>query len=257
MRNLSEKATVLQVRQQGENNRSVTILTPDEGVLWATLYGGPKSKLRSLVSAFNTGEIYLYKDKTKNSCKITDFDVKSYHPSFNENLFKSYAASFGAEIIIKTQCAGSPESAFYLYNGLLDGMEMSNESQCRLGLVRFLWRYIGLLGVKPDTSVCCQCGKSLLAGESRPNGINFKASYSVYGNGFVCGDCAAASEKSFLLSGESLLYLEAVSKAKPKAVRQMQISRQSMTELKDFCYYLIQSACGVRFLSLESGLAIL
>lgn len=257
MRSLSSNATILQVRQQGENNRTVTILTPEEGVIWATLYGGPKSKLRSLVNAFNRGEIFLYRDKTKGSCKITDFDVKSYHPSFSGSLFKSYAASFGAEIIMKTRCAGSPESAFYLYNGLLDGMEMSSEEQSRLGLVRFLWRYIGLLGVRPDTSSCCQCGRPLLSRKPGSSSLDFKAAYSEDDNGFVCGDCAAANGHRFSLSGEALSYLEAVSVLPPKDVRQIKITRQAMAELKDFCYWLIKSACGVKFLSLESGISIL
>ena len=53
MRSSSTFATILALKQSGENNRSVTLLTPQDGIVYATLYGGPKSKFRSLVSPFN------------------------------------------------------------------------------------------------------------------------------------------------------------------------------------------------------------
>lgn len=261
MRSSSTFATILALKQSGENNRSVTLLTPQDGIVYATLYGGPKSKFRSLVSPFNCGTAYLYKDEAKNSCKITDFDVKSYHPSFRENLFKTYAASFASEIIIKSRCAGSPEQAFYLFNGLLDGMEQSTENNSRLGLIRFLWRYTGILGIRPDAQFCCQCGKSFLADKIDQNAQTFCGMYSERENGFVCRDCLSNAQtenrNSFFLSKTSLTYLQAVSVLKPKDVREIIIDEKTMIELKDFCYFLIQNVCGTRFLSLESGIAIL
>ena len=253
MRSSSTLATILTLKQSGENNRTVTLLTPADGIVWATLYGGPKSRLRSLVSPFNSGTVWLYRDETKNSCKLTDFDVKSYHPSFRENLFKTYAASFASEILIKSRCAGSPEQAFYLLNGLLDGMEKSTENNSRLGLVRFLWRYTGLLGTSPDVHLCCQCGKSLA---EEPY-----AAYMETENGLVCSDCLPplpqGSSGRIMLSGASITYLQAVATLEPKEVRKIIIGEKTLAELKDFCYFLIQNACGTRFLSLESGIAVL
>lgn len=261
MRNSSSVATILAVKQALENNRTVTLLTPEDGIVYATLFGGPKSKLRSLVSPFNSGTAFFYKDETKKSCKLTDFDVKSYHPSFRENLFKSYAANFACEIIIKSRCAGSPDQAFYLLNGLLDGMELSSENDSRLGLIRFLWRYLAVLGVRPDAQFCCQCGKSFL--EKSFNSIEFSG-YGIYSesdNGFICEDCIPKENiqklNSFTLSKKSLTYLQAVSVLKPKEVRQIVISQNELSELRSFCYMLIQNACNTKFLSLESGISIL
>ena len=148
MRNISMPALILSVQISGENNRRVTIFSPSEGIHFATLYGGPKSKLRSLVSPMNSGVIYLYRDEVKNQTKITDFDVKNCHLSFRENLFKTYASSLATEILIKTKCAGFPEEAWKIVNGFLDGIELSSEEESRLGLIRFLWRYLALLGVR-------------------------------------------------------------------------------------------------------------
>lgn len=251
------QAVVLSIRQSGENNRAVTLLTETEGIITATLFGGPKSKLRSLVSQFNRGKIYLYRDESKRTCKITDFDVNSYHPSFNENLFKTYAASFAAEIIIKTRCAGSPSQSFYLYNGLLDGMELSDENNSRLGLIRFLWRYLGILGVRPSAALCCQCGKSFLTGKIGDDDIEWNVSYSESDNGFVCNDCLPINDGRLVLSRKSLTYLEATALLAPKDVRTIQIGTKTLIEMRNLSYTLIENACGVKLLSLQSGSGIL
>ena len=85
--------------------------------------------------------------------------------------------------------------------------------------------------------------------------------YSERENGFVCRDCLSNAQtenrNSFFLSKTSLTYLQAVSVLKPNDVREIIIDEKTMIELKDFCYFLIQNVCGTRFLSLESGIAIL
>lgn len=257
MRSFSYQATILSVKHLGENNSSVTLLTKEEGIIYAVLYGGPKSKLRSFVSPFNRGIVYIYKDELKKSSKITDFDVKSYHPTFRENLFKTYAANFAGEIVLKSKCAGSSDQAFVLYNALLDGMEASDENESRLGLLRFIWRYIDLLGVRPDTSSCCQCGKSFLYGNLNDATLDCWAAYSESENGFICNDCLNGKIPPLSLSKKSLTYLEAVCVLKPKEVRDISIDLASMVELKDLCYSLIQLACNTNFLSLQSGIGIL
>ena len=76
------KAIVLNLKETGENNNSVTLLTPDKGVIYATLYGGPKSKLRSLVAQWHSGKIWLYDNPEKKQTKISDMEVSNYHESF-------------------------------------------------------------------------------------------------------------------------------------------------------------------------------
>src|SRR5574344_858246 len=111
-RNTSFESLILSTRPQGENNRSVCAFSSDDGIFYATLYGGPKSKLRALASPFNRGRMWLYRDEVRKTAKITDFDVQNFHPSFRENLYKSWAASLAAEVILKTKCAGSAEQCW-------------------------------------------------------------------------------------------------------------------------------------------------
>ena len=279
-RNVSKEALVLSVKETAQDNRSVRLLTK-EGMEWATLFGGPKSKLRGAVSPWNRGFAYLYKNEEKASCKITDFDVQKYHPTFRESLFKSFAASLAGEIVLKSSAAGSPEQCYVLLNGFLDGMDLLGEDEARLGLLRFLWRYLDLLGVRPQTQFCARCQKEFFS-ESQPaanDGLSAASSsnysesalesmaggkrlalYSPSEASFVCADCVSPQEKGSRLSEAALFYL-AISggtrAADLAAARKARLAEYDYGQLKAFLYELVESALGTKLKTLESGKVIL
>ncbi|MEE3436013.1 MAG: DNA repair protein RecO C-terminal domain-containing protein [Treponema sp.] len=291
-RNVSKEALVLSVKETAQDNRSVRLLTK-EGMEWATLFGGPKSKLRGAVSPWNRGVAYIYKNEEKQSAKITDFDVKKYHPTFRESLFKSFAASLAGEIVLKSSAAGSPEQCYVLLNGFLDGMDLLGEDEARLGLLRFLWRYLDLLGVRPQTQFCSRCQKEFFSGNQpalgdgpAPNGgdaaenglaaapsSNYSKSalesaaggkrlalYSPAENSFVCQDCFSLQEKGTRLSEPALFYLAmsgGTSAADLAAARKARLAQGDYGQLKAFLYELVESALGTRLRTLESGKGIL
>lgn len=258
MRNISTPALIISVKIQGESDRRVTAFSPDEGIFFATLYGGPKSRLRSLVSPMNRGIIYLYRDEAKKQTKITDFDVRDYHISFRESLFKTYAASFAAEILIKTRCAGSPGESWRILNGFLDGIEASGEDESRLGLVRFLWRYLFLLGVRPDTAFCVSCGSPFHAGHPADDSPAWRCAFSDRESGFVCPECLSEErDGELVLSKAALTYLDSVSNLSPKTVRGIAVSGRTLSEMRRLTYFLIERACDSKLNSLRSGAGIL
>ena len=220
-------AIVLNLKPTGENNNSVTLLTPDKGIIYATLYGGPKSKLRSLVAQWHSGKIWLYDNPEKKQTKISDMEVLNYHESFGRDLFKMYAASLAAELAIKTRCAGSPEQCFKLISGFLDGMELCDEEQSRLGLIRFLWRYLALMGVQPEAD----------------SDEAFAPEAVSYYNGNI--------------SSQAVEYLTAISHLEPSKVRQLSVSKDTDCELKDFVFYLISSNIGAELNTIKTGIGIL
>ena len=262
MRNISFPALILSVQISGESNRIVMFFSKEKGISFATLYGGPKSKLRSLVSPMNSGILYLYKDESKKQTKITDFDVKKYHLSFRENLFKTWAANLTSEILIKTKCAGSYEQSWIIANGFLDGMELSSENAARLGLIRFLWRYLELLGVRPNTKICCQCGESLHTRKFSGESLSLKYKYDNLNNGFICPDCAVTQNFhenafAFSLGKTALTYLEAVASLPPAESRKIAVDSLSFQEMKSLVYFLAEQACGAKLKSMSSGIGIL
>lgn len=273
-RNVRKEALVLSVKATAQDNRSARLLTKD-GIEWATLFGGPKSKLRGAVSPWNRGFAYLYKNEEKASCKITDFDVQKYHPTFRESLFKSFAASLAGELVSKSSAAGSPEQCYVLLNGFLDGMDLLGEDEARLGLLRFLWRYLDLLGVRPQTQCCARCQKEFFAGNGAAGasssnysksalessaGAKRLALYSPAENSFVCQDCFSPQEKGARLSEPALFYLAMSGGTRPAdlaAARKARLPEADYGQLKSFLYELVEGALGARLKTLESGKGIL
>lgn len=262
-RSIIKMALILTIKPLGENNSTVTLLTDDNQIVYATLYGGPKSKLRSLVAQYNCGKIWLYENPEKNQIKISDFEVHNYHTSFGQNLFKIYAANLAVELVLKTKAAGSNEECYKYVCGFLDGMDLCNEEQSRLGLIRFLWRFIILLGVQPDLEECDQCGAKLINPKFEINKLSY---YNSIDNSFVCSDCAgfaAAQEQSFQknfyfpVSYLALSYLYGITNLSPSQARQIKINQEAYEQLRQIVFFLIEKNVGQKLNTIETGVGIL
>lgn len=253
-RNSQTQGIILSVKDYGENNRIAQILSPDEGIFSAIIYGGPKSRLRSLVQPFSSGIVYIYRDESKNSIKLTDFDAKKTPLSLRENIFKAFAASLACEIVYKTKYAGDSENAFILLTALIDGTDKVEESEARLGLIRFLWRYLGLLGVQPDVLFCHECKCKLI--ERR--GISY---FNSRENTFYCRDCIPYNDiqnpLNFPVDEYGITYLTAINELPPRQVREILIPSESANQLKQIVFHMIEKHCEFHLDTLESGRGIL
>lgn len=255
-------AIVLSLKAAGENNTTVTLLTPDKGIVYATLYGGPKSRFRSLIGQFNIGKIWLYDNPEKNQTKISDFEPESFHLSFSQSLYKMYAASLACELAIKTHCAGSNEQTFYLIKGFLDGMDLCNEEQSKLGLIRFLWRYLQLLGIQPEINFCSICNKSFFNSQFTIDSLFY---YNISDNSFVCSECLnqlkdysnSGTSYTFELTYGALFYLYGISNFAPKDVRNLHITKVEYEQLKQLVLFLIENNAGTKLNSIETAVGIL
>ncbi len=252
-RSFSTPCLILGIKNTGENNSKISLLTPQRGILYAILYGGPKSRMKSLVSQFNIGKIWLYENPEKDQIKITDFEVSSYHNSFSQSLFKMFAASLVCELAIKTQCAGSNESTFKLLSGFLDGMELCNEEQSRLGLLRYLWRYIELLGIQPQTHACSMCGKSFIDSQIEKQEISY---YNYIENCFVCSSCNS-QESAFKINNSAIQYLTGITVLSPSESRKLKIDKNTYEQIKHIVFFLIQNNLDLKLNSIETGMGIL
>lgn len=262
-RNFATEAVVLSLKPSGENNTLVTLITKDRGIIRASLYGGPKSRLKSLCSQWNAGTVYIYENPEKKQNKISDFDVKKYHLSFGENLFKSYSALLAAELVIRTECAGDITASWPLFNGFLDGLELSDENQGKAGLVRFLWRFAGISGLQPDTEECAQCGERFFPENVENLQLPSVMYYNTSGNSFVCPDCITRSFQEHSTSGfvpvsrKALTYLNAVSNLPPAEARQFPLDEESFFQLKKVVFSLAELCASGMLNTLNTGTGIL
>ena len=243
-RSFFTNAIILNLKPAGENNSTVTLLTPDKGIIYATLYGGPKSKLRSLVALWHAGKIWLYENPEKKQTKISDMEVTNYHSTFGQNLFKMYAASLAAELAIKTRCTGSPQECFKIVSGFLDGMELCDEESCRLGMLRFLWRYLELMGVRPETS-----GSKAFARDA----ISY---YNVFENTFTW-ERDEESTHLIPVKNQAVQYLAAVSELSPSQVRKIPVEKPVYEEIKQFVFFLLERNLETELNTIKTGTGIL
>jgi len=143
-------ALVLRSRPSGESNSEVTLLTAEEGIIKATVFGGAKSKLRAHSAPYNSGQVWIYRDKAKDYAKLSDFDVKSWRPGLRELYDRTMAAGALAETILSSHGGGGEwDIALNLALKVLDALENANEELCGQLLVRFLWRWADFLGIMP------------------------------------------------------------------------------------------------------------
>jgi DNA repair protein RecO (recombination protein O) len=243
-------ALVLSLSTFGEGNRDALLLTEDRGLVNAAVFGGAKSKLRSLVSPYQTGTVWIYADPVKKSAKITDFDVTAYRQGIRESLVRAWCAALCAELVTRSHGIAD----WRLVNGFLDGIAVSGDDECRRGLLRFIWRILGSAGICPDLSCCVRCGTCAANGENGENAILY---YSPYEEACVCPSCARAEERRFALSRAARAYLEAVDTIRPSGVRSIPLGAGEYAELRQTLFFLASRMIGGPLKTLETGEGIL
>jgi DNA repair protein RecO (recombination protein O) len=151
MRLFTYSAIILRVRSSGESNREAWVLTSEEGILRATVFGGPKSKLRSYVEPYHRGTLWIYREPVRDFRKITDFDVQSWKLGIRERYERSTAAAAIAETILAGYGGGgSWEEAFKLADASFEALETADEPCCVRIFIHFLWNWAEILGIRSD-----------------------------------------------------------------------------------------------------------
>lgn len=182
-RSWSSEALVLSLKTFGEGHRNALLLLPDTEhsckLVDAAVFGGPKSKLRSMVIPYHTGEVWIYSNPIKNSNKISDFKVSDYRIGLSDNLTRIWCAAFAAELAVKLK--GNID--WQIINSFLTGIAVSSESECRTALLRFLWRVISLSGLAPDMEHCCRCGIRVSSKMPETDCLNKGITESSYAHG--------------------------------------------------------------------------
>ena len=157
-RYLTYSALTLRVRPSGESNREAWFLTAEEGLIRATVFGGPKSRFRSLVSPFHQGKLWIYHDPVRDSRKVNDFDVHSYRMGIRELWERTICANALAETILSSSGGGGNWlEAVELAGAVLDALEVADAALCSRIAVYFLWHWAGLLGFRFDLSDSSAC----------------------------------------------------------------------------------------------------
>jgi len=244
-------ALVLRCRSSGESNSEVTLLTEEEGIIKATLFGGPKSKLRAHCASFNTGRVWIYRDKSKDYAKLSDFDVHSWRAGLRELYERSMTAASVAETILSSHGGGGGwQTAFNLAVKILDTLEKADEELCALLHIQFLWQWAGFSGIQPNLENCPECGKDI-----HEEIMLFSAKDGTA----ACTNCASDSRfynphPALINSDSSLLqlnpgcrkWLSAVSGLEPSQLHRYSMDKKSFNQAKSLVTAILAGALGKR-----------
>jgi DNA repair protein RecO (recombination protein O) len=258
-RNLVYEALALRARESPGGSRILTLMTAEAGLVDVFVFGGPKSRLRSLASPYAAGRAFVYLDPVKDFQKLSDFDVRDSFPALREDLNRLWAAGFAAELLIKTSGGGGDYAlVLELTLDCFAALELSSAgassgaraAATEAALLLFLWRLVNLLGLGPDPSSCAQCGSELRLSR----GSEDVASFSFALDCFLCPRCAAGAERTLPLGSGTLRWLARCLELPFAEAARLPLLPETISTLKSLLFSLARQAAESPLSSLESGM---
>lgn len=246
-RNSRTRAVVLTSRDWRETNRSLCLFTEEEGLLWATVYGGGKSKLRGLASPYHEGDAWIYYDPVRDSRKLSDFEPRLLFPGVRESLARSVAASLAAELAMKTHSGGGEHRRQYaLLVDALSAIDRLEEARVPYAAIQLASRELELAGLLPELSRCSHCGRPFQAAENCAPGEA----------GVACASCAEREGWGALHSApgaDALAYLAASMKLPFKEALRLSLGEGPRRRLSSLLLAQAAKAIGSPLKSVEAG----
>jgi len=232
-------------------------MSAEAGVFDVFVFGGPKSKLKSLASPYAAGRAFVYHDPVKDFYKLSDFEVVEPFSGLRENLKRICSAALIAELLIKTSGGGGdyPE-VLGLARDALRGLESLPEERSDYPLILFLWRLVGILGLMPDPEACAHCGADMPLASARI--------YSHSDSGFLCSRCAEPESQAFrdemgifFISAGAARWLERATSLPFAQALGVSLDARSLAGLKGLAFDLARRAAESPLSSLSTAAGIL
>lgn len=234
-RNWQTKALVLSLDELASSHKVATFLIPENSsclILKATLFGGAKNRLAGSIIPYNTGNLWVYTNPTNSSNKIVDFETTHSRYSLRNSLTHIWTSSFVSELCIKLKgCID-----WLLVNAFLDGINASSDKECKVAILRFIWRVASYSGVAPSLSFF----------ENNKNAFYFD-----HARGQFISEESKLNRVSYL-SPEALEYLYKTSYCNPKKARETKLSNEAYFLLKNFLFHFICDIVGEEMQSFSS-----
>lgn len=248
-RSASFDVLLLRSKEVPSGARVVTLLSAEEGLIDAFVFGGGKSKLRSLASPWHYGRAWIYRDTSKGFIKLNDFDPLLEHAGIRGSLSAIASASFVSEFIGATSALGGdwPDALRLSLNVLAsfdEAASKNDQSMLDRSVSLFILTALETMGLLPDTQECSACA-GLIRGDT-------VQSYSRRSGGFVCARCA---ETDMMLVPQGVMaWLESARRrAFCQAVR-IGLASEASAALRAIAIDLARKAADVPLRTLDSGL---
>jgi DNA repair protein RecO (recombination protein O) len=204
------RAIVLRVRNLGEKDRVMTMLSEERGKLDATARGArrPKGKLTAVAQPFILARFLIAHGRSLDIA--TQAEIENAHPHIPADLLKTAWATYCCELSSFLPEA-LPENE--LFELLRDTLEALDEFPSRRAEEIGRWfeaRYLTLLGYAPQIGRCVSCEKKIVV---PAEDSNRRLIYSPALGGTLCGDCAARDAQRLTVNVQALRALHHLSRS--------------------------------------------
>lgn len=215
------KGIVLAVHNMGDNDKMVTVLTPDLGKIGCAAKGArrPKSALMAGTQFLCFADFVIYKG-------VSSYNINSADPieifynvrlDFDKLKVVSEVAKIASDVTDENQ------SSYKILQLVLNTIYMISESNYDLDFILSVYklRLLSIIGFRPIVEHCCNCG----------NKENIKY-FSFKDNGLKCDACGRQDKSAIEVSEATVKAIKFIIWADPKKIFSFNMSEENKAQLK-------------------------
>jgi len=221
MATIKTKGIVLTENNSGDYDKMLMILTPGQGKINCIAKGArrPKSLLMPGSQFLCFADYILYKGKdiyTINSCDTIEFFY-----NVRTDLDKYQYATYITKIVKDVATEG--ENSYRILQLLLNTMYMISETDKNLRLILSIFelRLLTIIGFRPNTDKCVNCGIK--------EDIKY---FSLKDNGFKCSSCGKADKSCIEILATTADAIKYICTAPAKKIYSFNVPEESIKELE-------------------------
>lgn len=215
------KGIVLAQHNMGDNDKMITILTPDLGKIGCAAKGArrPKSALMAGTQFLCFADFVIYKGV--NSYNINSCDPIEIFYNVRLDIDKLKYASEVCKIA--SDVTDENQSSYKILQLVLNTVYMISESDKDLDFILsvFKLRLLSIIGFRPIVEHCCNC-------DNKDNLVYF----SFMDNGLKCSACGKVDKSAIELSDATVKAIKFIIWADPKKIFSFEMSDESKAQLK-------------------------
>ena len=241
-RNYCTEAVVLKTGRLGDFHKTVTMLSPDAGIIDAVAHGAYKgrSKISSLTDPFCVSEFNLYHNPSRQQWKITGCESRRLNSGIKESLNAVSNASFWTELVLKTHASGADYSTVYrMLTSALSALDGNSLAGAVLS-IHFVYRFLMLSGFISDYVSCGRCGRGTGSAE---------VYFSFTEGCFVCSRCSSEALPGFRRA--ELDYLDAAMNIELEEAVKKRLELETEIELRNKLVTVLRSVINVPLNTLD------
>ena len=240
-RNEKLLSVVVKTSRVKENDRLLTLLSPDIGVYNLTVYGAQKSKKSVKASLYTEAIFSVYHNKERSLRSLVDLDVISIHEEAYSSLGCIFTSSLMSELVMLYK--GETFLALYeLFTSCLD--DLCDENYVAIA-TQFMIRYMKLSGLLPDFISCPVCDRKYKQEET----LGYNSSFSVP----CCINCDNISN-GLILPKNARAYIRDSSNVPLSKALEFVISPMQSSRIMRYMLRYIGLTLGVELKVMKSGL---